>query len=126
MYCSNWDTTVRASASVSCCSPAFSGDRLGDRLKELGVIGKPDDPGTLTALDQYFDGAVGQLEELQHGPDSADRIDVRSRRIVLGGILLSDEQNLLVVFHHVLERPHRLFAADKQRHDHVRKHDDVA
>ena len=101
-------------------------DRLGNRLEEFGVIGKFHDAGALTALDQHLDGAVGQLEELQHGTDSANRIDVRGRRIVLGGILLSDEQNLLVVLHHVFERPHRLLAADKQRHDHVRKHDDVA
>jgi hypothetical protein len=101
-------------------------DCLGDRLEELGVLGKPDDAGTLAALDQHLDGAVGQLEELQHGPDGADRVDVRGRRVVLRGILLSDEEDLLVVLHHVFERPHRLLAADKQRHDHVRKHDDVA
>ena len=36
-----------------------------------------------------------------------------------------DQQDLLVVLHHVLERAHRLLAADEQRHDHVREHDDV-
>ena len=101
-------------------------DRLGDRLEELIVLGKPDDARALAALDQHLDRAVGQLQQLQHRADRADRVDVRGRRIVLGGVLLGDEQDLLVVLHHVFERPHRFFAADKQRHDHVREHDDVA
>ena len=46
--------------------------------------------------------------------------------IVLRRVLLRDEKDLLIVLHHVLERPHRFLAADEQRHDHVRKHDDVA
>jgi hypothetical protein len=39
---------------------------------------------------------------------------------------LRDEQDLLVVLHHIFESAHRFFAADKERHDHVREHDDVA
>ena len=54
------------------------------------------------------------------------RIDVVGGRIVLGGVLLRDQQDLLVVLHHRFERADRLLAADEQRHDHVREDDDVA
>jgi hypothetical protein len=37
----------------------------------------------------------------------------------------SCEQNLLVVFHDGLEGAHRFFAADEQRHDHVRENNDI-
>jgi hypothetical protein len=53
-------------------------------------------------------------------------VDARRFRIVVAGIDLGGEHDLLVRSHHFLERADRLFAADKQRHDHVRKHDDVA
>ena len=46
--------------------------------------------------------------------------------IVLGGVLLRDEQDLLVVAHDRFERADGLLAADEQRDDHVREHDDVA
>ena len=39
---------------------------------------------------------------------------------------LRGEQQLLVAGHRFLERLQRLVAADEQRHDHVREHDDVA
>ena len=56
---------------------------------------------------------------------SADAVDVFGVRVVLAGILLGDQQDLLVVLHHIFKGAHRLLAADKQRHDHVREHDDV-
>ncbi len=58
-------------------------------------------------------------------PMRADGIDVFGLRIVLGGILLGREKDLLVVLHHILERTHGFLAPDEQRHDHVREHDDV-
>ena len=82
--------------------------------------------GAVAALDQHLDRPVRQFEQLEHRADGADRVDVGGRRIVLRGILLGDEQDLLVVLHHVFERAHRFLAADKQRHDHVREDDDVA
>ena len=117
---------MRASASSSCCSPALLGDRLGEGLEEGLVLGEAQDARALAALDQHLDRAVGQLQELQHRADGADGVDVVGRGIVLGGVLLGDQQDLLVVLHHVFERAHRLLAADEQRHDHVREHDDVA
>ena len=56
-----------------------------------------------------------QLQQLQHIGHNAHVEDVGRRRIVLVAVALSGEQNLLVAAHHLLERPHRLFAADKQR-----------
>src|SRR5262249_40895832 len=101
-------------------------DRFGDRLKEQVVIREPNDACALSALDQDLDGAVRQLQQLQYRADRADRENVGGRGVVLGGILLSDEQDLLVILHHVLKRPHRFLAADEERHDHVGEHDDVA
>ena len=101
------------------------GDGLGIGLEELGVLGIVGDAGALATLDQHFHGAVGQLQELQHGADGADGIDVFGLRIVLGGILLGREKDLLVVLHHILERTHGFLSADEQRHDHMREHDDV-
>ena len=101
-------------------------DRIGIGLEERLVLGKAGDPGPARALDQYLDRAIRQLQQLQHRADGADGIDVGGSGIVLRRVLLGDQQDLLVILHHVLERPHRLFAADKQRHDHVREDDDVA
>ena len=126
MYCSNCATTVRASASISWCVPGFSADHLGVRLEEGVVLGEAHDAGALAAFDQHLDRAVGQLQQLQHGADRADRENVGRRRIVLRRVLLRDEKDLLIVLHHVFERPHRLLAADEERHDHVREHHDVA
>ena len=46
--------------------------------------------------------------------------------IVLAGIELRDEEDLLVGGHRRFERRNRLVAADEQRHDPVRENDDVA
>ena len=78
------------------------------------------------ALDQHLDGAVGQLEQLQHARERADLVDRVGRRIVVGGVLLRRQQNERVRAHHLFERLDRLLAADEQRHDHVREDDDVA
>ena len=103
---------------------------LGD-LRGLGleiglVVDEAGDPHPHLALDQHLHGAVGQLQQLQHVGQHADAVDALGLRLVLGGVLLAREQDLLVVPHHRLERAHRLLAADEQRHDHVRKHHDVA
>ena len=91
----------------------------------LGLL-EAGDAGAPAALDQHLHGAVGQLQQLQDRGDGADAIDVVGRGIVLGGVLLGDQQDLLVVLHHRFERADRFLAADEQRHDHVRENDDVA
>ena len=60
------------------------GDQLGVGLEEVRVLGEACvmrarwPPSTST-----LHGAVGQLQQLQHGADRADRVDVAGRRIVL-------------------------------------------
>ena len=92
----------------------------------FGAVGVVLDLGARSALDQHLDGAVGQLEQLQHARERADLEDRTGRRIVVGGVLLRCEQNEGVGAHHLFERLDRLLAADEQRHDHVREDDDVA
>ena len=92
----------------------------------VAAVGVLEHLGALRALDQHLHGAVGQLEQLQHAGERADLVDRVGRRIVVGGVLLRREQNERVRAHHLFERLDRLFAADEQRHDHVREHHDVA
>src|SRR6185312_511936 len=99
-------------------------ERLGERLEERRIVGETEDARAVAALDQHLHGAVGQFEKLQHRADGADAEQVGGGRLVLLGVLLRDEQNLLVVLHHVLERAHGFLAPDEQRNDHMRKNDD--
>ena len=126
IYCSNCATTVRANASISWCVPGFSAIDFRVRLKKGLVLGEAHDASTLPAFDEDLYRAVGQLQQLQHRPDRADGEDVGGGRIVLRRVLLSDQKNLLIVLHHVFERPHRFLAPHEKRNDHVRKYDDVA
>ena len=81
--------------------------------------------GARGALDQHLDGAVGQLEQLQHARERADAVDGVSRRIVVRGILLRRQQDERIRTHHLFERLDRLLAPDEERHDHVREDNDV-
>ena len=101
-------------------------DRLGLGLEIGIVIEEAGDPHPALALDQHLDRPVRQLQQLQDVGEHADAKDPRGLRLVLRRVLLAGEQDLLVVLHHRLERAHALLAADEQRHDHVRKHHDVA
>jgi len=76
-------------------------------------------------LDQNLHGAIRQLEQLQHRGDGADRVEVLGLGVVLRGILLRDEEDLLVLSHHRFQRADGLLPPDEERHDHVREHDDV-
>src|SRR5262249_56416410 len=80
----------------------------------------------LSAFGQDLDGAVRQLEQLQHAGQRSDLVDGAGGRIVIGGILPRGQQNEGVGAHHLFERSDRFFAPDEQRHDHVREDDDVA
>jgi hypothetical protein len=50
----------------------------------------------------------------------------RRQRIVVGGVDLGGEHDLLVGPHHLFKRCDRFFTAHKQRHDHVGKDHNVA
>ena len=102
------------------------GDNLGTRL-EIGVIFREiRDPYARLALHKHLHGTVGQLEKLQHIGENADTVDAVGRRFVLGRVHLAGEQDLLVLAHHRLERPHGLLTTHEKRHDHVGEDDDVA
>jgi hypothetical protein len=88
-------------------------------LQELG-------DRTRAPLDQHLDGAVGQLQQLQHIGQHADAVHPVEARILGGVVDLRDQQDRLVVAHHRLERAHRLVASHEQRHDHVGKDHHVA
>src|SRR5438034_2211576 len=91
--------------------------------RKIGVL---DHFRALSALDQYLDGAVGELEQLQYARKRADFVDGLRCRLVVGRILLGGEQDEGVGPHHLLEREDRLLAPDEEGRDHVRKYDDVA
>ncbi len=102
------------------------GEHDGVGLVVFGTVGVALDLGARGAFDQHLDGAVGQLEQLQHARERADLVDRAGRRIVVGGVLLRGEQDERVGAHHLFERLDRLLAPDEERHDHVREDDDVA
>src|SRR5437667_7128214 len=91
--------------------------------RKIGVL---DQFRALSALDQYLDGAVGKLEQLQYARKRPNFVDRLRCRIVVGRVLLGGEQDEGVGPHRLLEREDRLLASDEERHDHVRKYDDVA
>ena len=127
MYCSKLVFTVRISASVSLrvarrC-PAM---RLDRRLEEIAARHEAGHAGAALAFDQHAHGLVGQLQQLQHRRQRADAVQAVGIRIVVGRVLLGEQQNLLFLVHHLFERADGLLAADEERNDHVGKHDDVA
>src|SRR5262249_38725796 len=99
-------------------------DRLG--LVILAAIRVLDHFGALSALDQYLDRAVGELEQLRYARKRADFVDRLRCRIIVGHVLLGGEQDEGVGPHRLLEREDRLLASDEEGHDHVRKYDNVA
>ena len=98
-------------------------DRIG--LVIFGAVGVALDLGARGALDQHLHGAVGQLEQLQHARERAGLVDRVGRRVVVGRVLLGGEQDERVGAHDLFKRLDRLLAADEERNDHVREHDDV-
>ena len=89
------------------------------------AVGEMVDGGAALALDQHLHGAIGQLEQLQHGGEHADSVDVARFRIVLIAVFLGDEHDLLVGLHHLFQRADGFLTSDEERHNHVRKHDNV-
>ncbi len=98
----------------------------GVGLVVFGTVGITLDLGARSALHQHLDGAVGQLEQLQHAGERSDFVDGAGCRIVVGGVLLRREQDERVRAHHLFERLDRLLPPDEERDDHVREDDDVA
>ena len=100
--------------------------QFGLGLEKSVVLGELDDSGTPATFDEHLDGAIGKFQQLQHGADGADGVDIVGRGVVLRRVLLGDEEYLLVVAHDVFESTNRFLATDEQRDDHMREHDDIA
>ena len=105
--------------------PAFIGDDRDLGFEILGLIGEGINLGAGLALDQHLDRAIGQLEQLQHGRNHPNLINGGLCRIIVAGIFLGGQQDLLVAAHHFFKGANRLFPANKQGHHHVRKHNNV-
>ena len=101
-------------------------DDVGATGQRAVALGDVVDVHAIEAFHQHLDRAIGQLEELQHLGQRADAVQVGAARIVGLGRLLRDEQDALVGFHRLLQRPDRLVATDEERDHHVREHHHVA
>ena len=99
-------------------------DGLG--LEILLTVGEAGQTRAALALDKNLHGAVGQFQQLKHAGQHADGIDGVRRGIVVDAVFLGRQQDLLFALHDLVQRLHRLFAADEERHDHVREDDDVS
>ncbi len=78
------------------------------------------------AFDEDFDGAIGQLQELQDRRQRANVIKVLGLRIVEIGLLLCNQEDFLAGVHGAVQCDDGLLAPDEQRDHHVRIHDNVA
>ena len=96
------------------------GLEIGLRAGEIG------DLHAALALHQHLHGTVGQLEQLQHIGQHAGTVDALGVGVIHSRVNLGGQQDLLVIRHHLLQRLHRFVAPHKERHDHMREHDDVA
>ncbi len=101
-------------------------EQVGLGLVIVVLGGETLDTGARLAFDQHLDRAIGQLQQLQDIGQHADLIDGVGVGIIVRGILLGGQQDLLVAPHHLVQRLNRLLAADEQRHDHVGENHDIA
>ena len=107
-------------------SAVVGGQHLNFRLEEFGTVGEAVHARAVGAFDEHLHGAVGQLQQLQHLRQGSHFEHGIGRRIIIGGVLLCDEQDALVFAHHLFQRLDRLFTPHEERNDHVREDDDVA
>ena len=96
------------------------------RLEEWFRAQEVVDRHACLTFDKHFHRAIRQLQKLQHIRQNARAVDAINARIINAGIDLRRQENLLVIRHHFFQRAHRFLAPYKERHDHVREHDDVA
>ena len=103
----------------------FLSETLDRGFEIFGVVGVARDARPGVAFDQHLDRTVGQLEQLEHGCERADLEDRVGRGIVVAGVLLGGEQDLLVGPHDFFKGGDGFLAADEERYDHVGEHHDV-
>jgi len=100
------------------------GMRIGGQV--FAALLHPHNSRALRTLNQHLNGAVGELQHLQHRRDAADIVEIVGGGVVLRRLTLCDEQNVLSGVHRHIERLDRFGAPDEQRDHHMGEHDDVA
>jgi hypothetical protein len=126
MYCSNCVTTERLRASSSLLSSTASSIGSASAWKKSSFSVKRIEfshAGCLRPAPSRCRRAVSAVAAPYRWCRS--HIISSTARIVLSGIFLRHQQDLLVVLHHVFKRFYGLIATDKERHDHVREHNNV-
>ena len=84
------------------------------------------DRTALLTLNQHFNRAVREFEQLQDSCNGADPIQSVFAWIIVSRILLSQQQNLLVARHRSLKGLDRLLASHEQWDHHVRINHNIA
>ncbi len=74
---------------------------------------------TLLPLHQHLDGTVRQLQQLQNGGNGTGTEQLFCVGIILRGILLGHQQNLLLISHRRLQRSNGAVTSDKERNHHM-------
>jgi len=92
--------------------------RLGDEALDLGAT---------QTLHQDLEAALRQLAHAHDHPDRARLVEGRRGRIVVGRVLLRDQEAQAVLrLQRLGHRFHRHRARDAQGDDHVREHDQIS
>ena len=128
-YCSNSDISERAMASTSRASRVLARGRLHARWPNSAPSVRMHfvDAHARQALHQHLDGAVGQLQQLQHLRQRADaHAGRRPRGRRCRRTFCATSRMRLSASIGDVQRADRLVAADEQRDDHVREHHHVA
>ncbi len=99
---------------------------FGAGLKIIGVFQIFQNAHTLHAFNKHLHSAVGQFQQLQNIGQHTRIINSVRIRVIITGVDLARQQDLLVVLHHLFEGTHGFFTAHKKRYNHMRKHHDVA
>jgi hypothetical protein len=95
-------------------------------LEKLFILNIFGDAHTLLALDKNLDGAVGQLEQLQHICQHAGLVYAFGGGFIDRGVDLAGQKDLAIICHHLFQRAHGFFTTHEQGHDHMGEHHDIA
>ncbi len=101
------------------------GNQANRGAEEAFVARDLHDLGAFGAFDQHLDVAVRQLHALHDIRERSDLVDFLGLGIVHRGVVLRDQENLLVARQRVFQRAHGRFAAHDERVHHLREDDHV-
>ena len=101
-------------------------DRGHGRREMRFRIGNGCHQSALLTFNKHLDSAVGQLEHLQDGGDTAHVEHILDGRLILRGRLLRHEHDAPVGLHRQLKRLDALGSSHKKRNDHVGEHHHIA